>query len=60
MTDIHTVAECSKKLVVLLDKIKALPANDNTNAALLGHEISDIKALAREINNESEFVSGIR
>ena len=60
MTDIHTVAECSKKLVVLLDKIKGLPSTNNTNAALLGHEISDIKALAREVDNESEFVAGIR
>ena len=56
MADIHTVAECSKKLVVLLDKIKKLPSRQD----LLGHDISDIKALAREIDNESEFVSGIR
>ena len=56
MADIHTVAECSKKLVVLLDKIKELPSRQD----LYGHEIADIKALAREINNESEFVSGIR
>ena len=57
MADIHTVAECSKKLVVLLDKIKQLSPSQGDR---LGHEISDIQALAREINNESEFVSGIR
>ena len=57
MADIHTVAECSKKLVVLLDKIKQLPVRQGDR---LGHEISDIQALAREINNESEFVSGMR
>jgi len=56
MTDIHTIAQCSKKLVVLLDKIKELPNRQD----LYGYEIDDIKALARELNNESEFISGIR
>ena len=58
MADIHTVAECSKKLVVLLDKIKVLEVPKGN--PLYANEIADIKVLAREINNESEFVSGIR
>jgi len=55
MADIHTVAECSKKLVVLLDKISALD-----HMVMSEYHLADVKALARELENESEFISGIR
>tara|TARA_Y100000590_G_scaffold109709_1_gene125048 strand:+ start:442 stop:612 length:171 start_codon:yes stop_codon:yes gene_type:complete len=56
MTQIHTIAECSKKLSVLLDKLDKLKEND----PMLAYKIGDCKQLARELKNESEFVSGIR
>jgi len=55
MADIHTVAECSKKLVVLLDKIKQMD-----HMVMSKYHLDDVKALARELENESEFISGIR
>jgi len=56
MADIHTVAECTKKLVVLLDKLIDIKEED----PMLRYKVSDCKQLAREIKNESEFISGIR
>ncbi len=56
MAELHTVAECTKKLVVLLNKVTDLQPND----PMLGHKVEDCKQLARELKNESEFVSGIR
>jgi hypothetical protein len=56
MTDIHTIAECSKKLVVLLEKLELMNEDD----PMLKYKVSDCKQLARELKNESEFVSGIR
>ena len=55
-TEIHTMAQCSRKLVVLLNKIQKLESKDE----LLPYKLDDIKSLARELENESEFVSGIR
>ncbi len=55
-TEIHTMAQCSQKLVVLLNKIQKLESKDE----LLPYKLDDIKSLARELENESEFVSGIR
>ena len=57
MTGLHTDKECTQKLVALLDKVKELRATDIT----YNHTaLADIKALARELERESEFVSGIR
>ncbi|SVE19590.1 uncharacterized protein METZ01_LOCUS472444 [marine metagenome] len=55
-TEIHTMAQCSRKLVVLLNKIQKLESKDE----LLPYKLDDIKSLARELEHESEFVSGIR
>ena len=56
MADIHTVAECTKKLVVLLDKLESIKEED----PMLKYKVSDCKQLAKELKNESEFISGIR
>ena len=56
MADIHTIAECSKKLAVLLDKLGSLKDDD----PMLKYKIGDCKQLAQELQNESEFISGIR
>ncbi len=56
MPDIHTIAQCSAKLVVLLEKLDSLNIEDSQ----LRHKVEDVKALGKELENESEFVSGIR
>jgi|TARA_B110000263_G_C15260713_1_gene488692 hypothetical protein len=56
MTDIHTIAQCSMKLVVLLEKLDSLDKNDPS----LKYKVEDVKALGRELERESEFISGIR
>ena len=57
MTGLHTNKQCTTKLVALLGKIKKLDAKDITyNHA----QLEDLKQLARELERESEFVSGIR
>ena len=54
MSGVHTVAQCAQKLVALLDTVKALPDTPTE------YDVANVKALAREIERESEFVSGIR
>ena len=49
------MAQCSQKLVVLLNKIKSLD-----HMVMSKYHLDDVKALARELENESEFISGIR
>tara|TARA_B100000029_G_C17350395_1_gene878662 strand:- start:297 stop:476 length:180 start_codon:yes stop_codon:yes gene_type:complete len=56
MADIHTIAECTKKLVVLLDKLDSLKEDD----PMLKYKVADCQALAKELKNESEFISGMR
>ena len=54
MSGVHNVAQCAQKLVVLLDKVEKLSAKPTD------YDIDDIKAIARELQRESEFVSGMR
>ena len=54
MSGVLTVAQCAQKLVALLDTVKSLPDTPSE------YDVANIKALARELENESEFVSGIR
>ncbi len=54
-TEIHTMAQCSQKLVVLLNKIKHMD-----HSIMSKYDLDDVKSLARELENESEFISGIR
>ena len=49
-----TAKVCAQKLVALLDTVKSLPDTPSE------YDVANIKALARELENESEFVSGIR
>tara|TARA_Y100001937_G_scaffold63671_1_gene87229 strand:- start:546 stop:713 length:168 start_codon:yes stop_codon:yes gene_type:complete len=48
----HTVAECTKKLVVLLDKLTELDESD----PLYRHKVADAKMLAQELSSEQEFL----
>ena len=54
MSGIHTVAQCAQKLVALLTTIEQHSEKPSK------YDVANIKALARELENESEFVSGIR
>jgi len=48
----HTVAECNKKLVALLDKLNSL----DTTRSDLRFQVDDAKVLARELSRERDFL----
>jgi hypothetical protein len=48
----HTVSECNKKLVVLLDKLNNLSESD----PMYRHKVADAKMLAQELSREREFL----
>jgi len=52
----HTISECNKKLVVLLDKLNNLNEND----PLYRHKVADAKMLAQELSREREFLDRSR
>jgi|DEB0MinimDraft_3_1074331.scaffolds.fasta_scaffold01429_4 hypothetical protein len=51
----HSALQCAMKLKVLLDKLEKIESE-----APQKHEIDDAKQLAREIANESEFISSLK
>jgi len=52
----HTVSECNKKLVVLLDKLQSISESD----PLYRHKVADAKMLAQELSREREFLGRVR
>tara|TARA_B100000073_G_C23517357_1_gene486394 strand:- start:62 stop:232 length:171 start_codon:yes stop_codon:yes gene_type:complete len=48
----HTVKECNKKLVALLDKLNNL----DTTRPDLRFQVDDAKVLARELSHETDFL----
>lgn len=48
----HTISECNKKLVVLLDKLNNLNESD----PMYRHKVADAKMLAQELSREREFL----
>ena len=48
----HSIAESTKKLVVLLDKLN----NINESDPMYRHKVADAKMLAQELSRESDFL----
>ena len=53
----HTIQQCTQKLIALLDAVGRL---DKDNKQTLPWKLDNAKELARELKNESEFISKLR
>ena len=53
----HTIQQCTQKLIALLDAVERL---DKDNTQTLPWKLDNAKELARELKNESEFISKLR
>lgn len=53
----HTITQCTQKLIALLDAVERLDKFDNST---LPYKIDNAKQLARELKNESKFITEIK
>jgi len=49
----HTIAECNKKLTVLLEKLNEIDTTD----PMLRFKVDDAKMLAQELSRESDYLT---
>lgn len=53
----HQIQECTKKLLALIDAVERI---DRFNSSTLPYRVDNAKELARELKNESNFISNLR
>lgn len=53
----HEVQACTQKLMALLDAVERI---DKFNKETLPYRVDNAKELARELKNESEFITKLR
>ena len=53
----HEIQECSRKLMALIDAVERI---DKFNKETLPYRVDNAKKLARELRDESEFITKLR
>jgi len=53
----HKIQECSRKLMALIDAVERI---DKFNKETLPYRVDNAKELARELKDESEFITKLR
>tara|TARA_B100000900_G_scaffold406893_1_gene418670 strand:- start:1521 stop:1685 length:165 start_codon:yes stop_codon:yes gene_type:complete len=53
----HDIQQCTQKLIALIDAVERI---DKDNKQSLPWKLDNAKELARELKNESKFISNLR
>tara|TARA_B100001094_G_scaffold324431_1_gene377024 strand:- start:6059 stop:6223 length:165 start_codon:yes stop_codon:yes gene_type:complete len=53
----HDIQKCTQKLIALIDAVERI---DKDNQTTLPWKLQNAKELARELKNESEFITSLR